>query len=263
MDPKDFIITPTSASTIDTGFVSSITLDGASYATRALIEAEWLNNFVAVLGEGLGNNMPPPKPLDQFTELVSPFQAHVQITDMQFVEDGLVMDQSGVISPQPGIQFTIRVTNFGLSQLRVIREIGIYPTGTFAWGTPVPPLFAVSWLMRDDINNVLTAPAISGMNDVIEFTIVAGITTHIQSAIELSVSSLGWVTESRLQLHERKHIEEQPGGVHGLRVDDSGTLQYVRDDTWHSILGAGASMPSEFLFEMVAESDGIFRARII
>jgi len=205
INPNDYVLNVIPSSNFTTGFESTVTVVGAQYATRALVELNRLRDWVAVLGEG-GT---PPSRLDEMTALLSPFPAQVGITNM-IVTRGTVTNAQGEEVEADVLEFTVRATSMGLTQDRTIREIGLFSIYDGA-----PFMFAVSFLMGPDNNNVLRNPTTAGMIDVVEFTVIVGITTQIAGALELKFSSLGWVTETRV-----REIIEEFGGGGGINVED-------------------------------------------
>ena len=158
---------------------SVITDAGAALLTKATANGGEINVISAAIGTGSTADSP-----EALTALVSPASGGAVLLNDKYISQG---------SPTTLI-FPVEVSNIGLTEEIPIREIGI-----FAQDDTSTILFAYSWYVGEDGNNILPIPQDAETADAVHsFDIGVFVTNQQAAMINVTVSDAAYVTAERL-----------------------------------------------------------------
>ena len=160
-------------------FKSIVTAQGAALLTDVMTSGGEVNIVAAAIGTGT----PSGEPADM-TALVSPVSVGGIILHEKYISQG---SPTTLIIP-------VDVSNLGLTADLPVREIGI-----FAQGETGRILFAYSWYVGDDGDNVLPVPREATTADAVHtFEVGVFVTNQEAAAITVTVSDAAYVTAEQL-----------------------------------------------------------------
>ena len=184
-------------------FNSTITNYGSRILTELIAAGAGLTLTRAAAGDG----KPAVSP-DTLTALVSP-RADIQTN----IGEKTVVDGDPVV-----IRIPVQVTNQGLAEKRYVREIGIFATHE---GKEF--LFAYSWVVGPDVDNVLDVSGLPGEADSIHIQDVGLFVTN-QEAASLSVQIGGGTYITNNELY-----------TYAATVDHTHTAAEIKETTGESV----------------------------
>lgn len=160
-------------------FKSTVTDKGVEVLTRMIAAGHKLNLVAAAVGDGVANVSP-----NTLTDLVHPIAVDTQIGEKSYVEG------------EPSyIKIPVQVTNRGLTNAQVIREVVTY--GQDEDG--IVFAFTYSWLDGEDSDNILPSCSLPDEPDTIHIHDVAVVVTSQEDAfIQIQVGVGSYITRDEM-----------------------------------------------------------------
>jgi hypothetical protein len=167
-------------------FITVLTHAGAAALTEAMHKGEKIFPDFVTAGEGRFSGDPAA-----VTELVSPLNADIKITDREFI-------RAEGESP-PVLKITAQTSNEGITKITPIREILLYANSSGGTDMTNAVPFAYARLDGEDTDNVLSPPIVTDRADAHHFHELALFVTNQQAAnIEVRFAFNGFVTHGYL-----------------------------------------------------------------